>query len=228
MRASTPSAMVLSATVCTDRKFSMDEWMVWSSTDKNSAFRMFSYVSLLSCPPSCSFLGMHSSYRKFGLTFASNITFCSGRYTHIPGGIQSDVGPKSWTYNRYKTSISTSPAVAGGTHTSQAGSSLLWAQIHLPVMNITPVLKTCCSLRYMHIVGRMQTNVGPKSCTCSITSCSLCYMHIPKLLAAIQLFTVLHQLQRSTSLNEIWYILNDRYLTFRCWMTHIWVAEWAL
>lgn len=103
MRASTPSAMVLSATVCTDRKFSMDEWMLWSSSEHNILFRIFSYVSLLSCPLSCSSLEMHSSYRKFGLTFALNINCCSGRYTHIPGGIQSDVGPKSCTYNRYNT-----------------------------------------------------------------------------------------------------------------------------
>jgi len=104
MRASTPSAMVLSATVCTDRKFSMDEWMLWSSSDDNSLNRMFSYVSLLTCPLSCSSLGMHSSYRKFGLEFELNITSCSGRNTHIPGGIQSDVGPKSCTCNRYNTS----------------------------------------------------------------------------------------------------------------------------
>lgn len=153
MRASTQSAMVLSATVCTDRKFSMDEWTLWSSIDKHKSCRMFSYVSVLSCPPSCSSLEMHSSYRKFGLASASNITFCSGRYTHIPGGIQSDVGPKSCTCNRYKTSISTSPDVAGGTYTSQVGSSLMWGQTHLPVMNTTPVA-ACATCTYW--AGRRQ------------------------------------------------------------------------
>ena len=96
---------------------------------------------------------------------------------------------------------STSTSVACGAHTYWVGSSLTWAQSHVPVTNTTPALNnTCCSLHCSTYWRGMQKNVGPKSCTSNITSCSLCYKHIPKPLSVIQLFTVLHQLQRSSSL----------------------------
>ena len=62
----------------------------------------------------------------------------------------------------------TSIAAAGGTHTYRAGSSLTWAQSHGPVTDTTPALNiTCCSWRYTHIPGGIQSDVGPNSCTCN-------------------------------------------------------------